>query len=137
MCHSDGFSPSKFRLPSACTECNSVISKLECLPIPTSVVRSYYIPSQNDRSAIEDILFSSAANIRALEAELFNFQSRLSNIRNFYDCHRSLLSPMRRLPDDVLLKFGSCCKFAYDGGVWYRIPRCFGRTYQSEGRNPI
>ncbi|KAF8996810.1 hypothetical protein BDQ17DRAFT_1203197, partial [Cyathus striatus] len=64
--------------------------------------RSYYVPNQLDRSAIEDILFASDDAIRALEAELSNFQSRLSNIRSFFDFHRSLLSPIRELPDELL-----------------------------------
>ncbi|KAF8978877.1 hypothetical protein BDQ17DRAFT_1220727, partial [Cyathus striatus] len=80
-------------------------------------VRSDYYPDSSNRSAIQDSISSSEAPIRALEAEISRFQlattqlqSRLSNIRKFQKFQHSLLSPIRRLPDELLAEiFGYIC----------------------------
>ncbi|KAF9003869.1 hypothetical protein BDQ17DRAFT_1355057 [Cyathus striatus] len=64
-------------------------------PIPFSLVRSYYLPNQADTSVIQELVSSSDKDIERLEAEL-------SHIRKFNAFQRSLLAPIRKLPNEVL-----------------------------------
>ncbi|KAF8996817.1 hypothetical protein BDQ17DRAFT_1249332, partial [Cyathus striatus] len=86
----------------ACIECSSLASKVQNQPIPSAAVRSYYVPSLHEQSILEQIVSDSGVAIDTLEAELSNLQSRLSNIRRSHAFHCSLLSPIRKLPDDLL-----------------------------------
>ncbi|KAF8979970.1 hypothetical protein BDQ17DRAFT_1214173, partial [Cyathus striatus] len=71
-------------------------------------VRSNYWPTSQDCSTIEASLSSFQATIEALEAEIFDLEAitthlrfRLSNYNTHKDFQRSLLSPIRKLPDEI------------------------------------
>ncbi|KAF9002533.1 hypothetical protein BDQ17DRAFT_1210231, partial [Cyathus striatus] len=61
----------------------------------------------SDTSVIEGLVSTSEVAIHTLEVELSALQSKLSNIRKFNAFHRSLLSPIRKLPTELLCKIFS------------------------------
>ncbi|KAF8979966.1 hypothetical protein BDQ17DRAFT_1264226, partial [Cyathus striatus] len=79
------------------------------LDLPTCLVRSNYCPASQDCSTIEAGLSSFQATINALEAKIFDLEAitthlrfRLSNYNTYKDFQRSLLSPIRKVPDEIL-----------------------------------
>ncbi|KAF8996811.1 hypothetical protein BDQ17DRAFT_1513316 [Cyathus striatus] len=122
----------RFTNLTACTECRSVPTKVQrSQPVPCGAVRSYYVPNPSDRSIIEGIVSDSEVAIQTLETDLSNLQSQLSNTRRSHAFHRSLLSPIRKLPDDLLREIFSyvICGEVIDicaprGHIWEPVQVC-------------
>ncbi|KAF9002518.1 hypothetical protein BDQ17DRAFT_1356999, partial [Cyathus striatus] len=82
--------------PPACTKCSTLTGILSKIPSMSASA------SLAHRSIIQNLVSSSETIIQTLEAELSQLQSQLTNIRTFKTFHHTLISPMRRLPDELL-----------------------------------
>ncbi|KAF9003247.1 hypothetical protein BDQ17DRAFT_1192165, partial [Cyathus striatus] len=76
---------------------------------------SNYVPPVSERSTIQACISASDIYIHTLEAALKSvqvvardIQARLSNIRSYNEVQLALISPIRRLPDELLVEI-----FAY------------------------
>ncbi|KAF9011180.1 hypothetical protein BDQ17DRAFT_1345649 [Cyathus striatus] len=80
------------RLPPPCEKCDTIAD------LPLSLVHSEFVPEYNI-SSIQTLISSCGAELCNLQLATTLLQSRISNICAF---QRSLLSPVRRLPDELL-----------------------------------
>ncbi|KAF9000510.1 hypothetical protein BDQ17DRAFT_677361 [Cyathus striatus] len=95
-----------------CLECGYLTGVLDKIPprtISTLNASSYYIPSTDERSTIEDHISSSETSILTVEAELAKLyvatkilESRRKNLREYEERQCSLLSSLRQVPDELL-----------------------------------
>ncbi|KAF9004758.1 hypothetical protein BDQ17DRAFT_1408716 [Cyathus striatus] len=88
---------------------DGIASKVPIRDMTASLTRSHYIPSPSERASIEDLASSAEKTIQALKTELTYhqtavelLQTRLLNTRTFLNFQRSLWSPMRNLPTELL-----------------------------------
>ncbi|KAF9003242.1 hypothetical protein BDQ17DRAFT_490017 [Cyathus striatus] len=109
MEHAKPLESKKRRRASTCCYFRELLNEIPSEVIPISLARSNHVPSTSDRPTIEALVSTSDTSIRTLKAALINIRSvyedlyvRLENIREYNDVQRSLLSPIRRLPDELL-----------------------------------
>ncbi|KAF8993253.1 hypothetical protein BDQ17DRAFT_1368602 [Cyathus striatus] len=76
---------------------------------PISLVRSHYVPTAQEHSTIETLVSSSGFAISALESAISDLQSttsllqfRLMHYGAYREFHGALLSPIRKLPNELL-----------------------------------
>ncbi|KAF8992596.1 hypothetical protein BDQ17DRAFT_202061 [Cyathus striatus] len=82
--------------PTQCLQCGSmIIARIASQPIPFSLLESGYFPNQSDHSTIQKFVSSTEETIRMLEGQLLH-------IRKFTAFQRSLLAPIRKLPEELL-----------------------------------
>ncbi|KAJ8084968.1 hypothetical protein PM082_003745 [Marasmius tenuissimus] len=68
----------------------------------TTVFSTNYAPSPLEVADLHRIIHEPEARIRELEAEISRLQSERDRLQAFVNNHRQLLSPVRRLPVEVL-----------------------------------
>ncbi|ESK90581.1 hypothetical protein Moror_4250 [Moniliophthora roreri MCA 2997] len=61
-----------------------------------------YAPSPKEVEGIKQILLEPEKTLRVLEEEIARLQAERDELQSFVDNHRSLLSPVRRTPIDIL-----------------------------------
>ncbi|KAF9003864.1 hypothetical protein BDQ17DRAFT_1325768 [Cyathus striatus] len=104
--------------------CNLIANTIMPLPLPIDQVRSTYVPGPSDISAIQNSVECSEMALRSMEVQL-------PRIRKFYALQRSLLAPIRKLPDNVLGEIFIHVMGGYaidigarDGKIWALLQVC-------------
>ncbi|ESK83801.1 hypothetical protein Moror_13556 [Moniliophthora roreri MCA 2997] len=59
-------------------------------------------PSLKEILQIRDILVEPETRLQIIEQEIVRLQDQRTKLKSFIDEHRSLLSPIRRVPTDIL-----------------------------------
>ncbi|THU98838.1 hypothetical protein K435DRAFT_752538, partial [Dendrothele bispora CBS 962.96] len=95
-------------LCSACKR-DLVTRDLPCYSLRQDILRSTWTPSESDASQIEREIANSSsdiakydAEIETLEGVLEELRRRKSEIQRYSDERRNLLSPIRKLPNEIL-----------------------------------
>ncbi|KAF7305435.1 F-box domain-containing protein [Mycena chlorophos] len=79
-------------------------------------VDSFFVPSPSETHEIRALITDSSTELAKIDAELAEMEAALVNLRTQRDAlyknilaHQSVLSPIRRLPSDVLVEIFSAC----------------------------
>ncbi|KAF8999958.1 hypothetical protein BDQ17DRAFT_1427440 [Cyathus striatus] len=104
--------------------CSFIANTIMPQPLPIDQVRSTYVPGPSDISTIQISVECSEMAMRSMEVQL-------PRIRWFYALQRSLLAPIRKLPDNVLgeifihIMGGDAIDIgARDGQIWALLQVC-------------
>ncbi|THU78254.1 hypothetical protein K435DRAFT_700448, partial [Dendrothele bispora CBS 962.96] len=111
-------------LCSACKK-DLVTRDLPCYSLRRDILRSTWIPSELDVTQIEHEIANSSsdtakydAEIETLEGVLEELRRKKSEIQRYSDERRNLLSPIRKLPTEILGEiFAASCR---DNGLLIR-----------------
>ncbi|ESK88759.1 hypothetical protein Moror_17147 [Moniliophthora roreri MCA 2997] len=68
----------------------------------TSKFGTNFAPSPKEILDIQKILLEPAKELHALDEQIAQLQARRDKLKSFIDNHRALLSPIRRVPSDIL-----------------------------------
>ncbi|KAJ3767668.1 hypothetical protein FB446DRAFT_819576 [Lentinula raphanica] len=75
----------------------------------TSFFGTSYAPSPSERTELEVLISGAQQELVELDSEMFRIRVRRNRVQNFLDDHRTLLSPVRRLPTETLAEIFTHC----------------------------
>ncbi|KAJ3756000.1 hypothetical protein EV360DRAFT_85370 [Lentinula raphanica] len=75
----------------------------------TSFFGTSYAPSPSERTELEALISGAQQELVELDSEMFRIRVRRNRVQNFLDDHRTLLSPIRRLPTETLAEIFTHC----------------------------
>ncbi|KAJ3839777.1 hypothetical protein F5878DRAFT_615208 [Lentinula raphanica] len=75
----------------------------------TSFFGTSYAPSPSERTELEVLISGAQQELVELDSEMFRIRVRRNRVQNFLDDHRTLLSPIRRLPTETLAEIFTHC----------------------------
>jgi len=101
-----------------CTTCRRTLPQK--LAIPTTPVpellRTYHPPSTSQINSIQQVISDADSTLDALDNKILKLEDMLDDLRrrrvaldNFKQAHQAILSPMRRLPPEIIGDIFSLC----------------------------
>ncbi|KAF8989071.1 hypothetical protein BDQ17DRAFT_1434696 [Cyathus striatus] len=89
-------------------------------PLSFSLAREHHIPNNSERTTIQFLISSCEAFLHMAESKRFALEFHISNIQSYRDLLYSLISPIEKLPDDILREiFSNLCEDIIDIGGRY------------------
>ncbi|KAJ7080517.1 hypothetical protein C8R44DRAFT_555871, partial [Mycena epipterygia] len=77
-----------------------------------------YVPTDSEISAIRHFLVEPAAELTRLDDQIDELLVKRASLKAAIDAHRALMSPIKRIPQDVLLEiFFSCLPTAHNAVI--------------------
>nr|GAT49331.1 predicted protein [Mycena chlorophos] len=68
----------------------------------SSQLHTNYVPSDKERAEIRHLLVEPRVRLREIEKQIEELEAERAKLSTHIDAHEALISPMRRLPEDVL-----------------------------------
>ncbi|KAF8990977.1 hypothetical protein BDQ17DRAFT_1433389 [Cyathus striatus] len=94
------------KFPSPCNRCGTlsggILNYIPNNPIPYALARDHYIPETTERSQIEALIASCQTFRRTAQAEISTLKWCVSDTQAYEDLLHSLISPMNKMPNDIL-----------------------------------